>query len=162
MSGGFNPYRDRNGEFADPATSGKPGRSRAGAAGQNWQGGKTRVAKAAPVAPASGKPRVAYGATTSGDRRFQQAPSQAVYKQASAALTPFRRVDGKKNVTDAGWAKGEAARTTAAKILRRTRGAQAQRLASDLTSQGSFSARIDARAAAKTVAGQARRKKPKA
>lgn len=159
MSGGFNPYRDRNGEFADPATSGKPGRSRAGSAGQNWQGGKTRAAK---VAPASGKPRVAYGSTSSGGKRFQQAPSQAVYKQASAALTPFRRVDGKKNVTDAGWAKGEAARATAAKILRRTRGAQAQRLASDLAGRNSFSARIDSREAAQTVASQARRKTPKA
>jgi hypothetical protein len=43
-NGGFNPYRDANGEFADPATSGKPGRSRKGS------GGVARP-RSAPAAP---------------------------------------------------------------------------------------------------------------
>ena len=33
-NGGFNPYRDANGEFTDPGSSGKAGRSRAGAGGR--------------------------------------------------------------------------------------------------------------------------------
>lgn len=41
-NGGFNPYRDRNGEFTTPQGSGKPGRSRVGPAAQNWQGGKSK------------------------------------------------------------------------------------------------------------------------
>ena len=32
-NGGFHPFRDANGEFTDPAGSGKPGRSRARGAG---------------------------------------------------------------------------------------------------------------------------------
>lgn len=48
-NGGFNPYRDQNGEFADPATSGKPGRSRKGGSGP--RAGTVSGSRTAPAAP---------------------------------------------------------------------------------------------------------------
>lgn len=45
-NGGFNPFRDRNGEFTTPEGSGKPGRSRAGGAA----GASTLPARAASAA----------------------------------------------------------------------------------------------------------------
>lgn len=159
-NGGFNPYRDTNGEFATPVTSGKPGRSRAGSLGQNWQGGKTR-ARAAGV-PTSGRPRTAYGATLTGTRRILQAPSQAVYKQASAALKTFRAVDSIAKPKAADFDKAYASRIAAGRVLKRTSGETAQQLGQRLSGGRTAASRVAASGAAKIVASQARRKSPKA
>jgi hypothetical protein len=50
-NGGFNPYRDQNGEFATPQQAGKPGRKRAGTVGGGGGGGAAAPAGRARTAP---------------------------------------------------------------------------------------------------------------
>ncbi|MBX0328666.1 hypothetical protein K2Z83_13370 [Oscillochloris sp. ZM17-4] len=58
-NGGYNPYRDRNGEFTTPAGAGKPGRSRSISSGRKAPGvpqGIGRSPTARTSNPRSGKP----------------------------------------------------------------------------------------------------------
>ena len=83
-NGGFNPFRDANGEFTTPAGSGKPGRSRAGGVG-------------AAAAPNRGPRRETYRANPAARAipilaRFQ--PSPAGRKQTADALSEIAAEDG--------------------------------------------------------------------
>ncbi|MBX0328672.1 hypothetical protein K2Z83_13400 [Oscillochloris sp. ZM17-4] len=80
--GGFNPYRDRNGEFCAPAQAGKPGRSRALSASQNWQGGKSKAG-----IPGGTGASLRRGAALGGAAARADARAQA----RAATLTPRQR-----------------------------------------------------------------------
>ena len=73
-NGGFNPYRDANGEFTDPTGSGKPGRSRARGAGGSTAArvGSTGVQRATALGKGIPNPGIDYRS-----RKVSRTPSDA-------------------------------------------------------------------------------------
>jgi hypothetical protein len=71
-NGGFNPYRDANGEFATPQQAGKPGRKRGGGAASGHSAGTSKgIQRATAVGQAIPNPGIDYRS-----RKLSRKPSQ--------------------------------------------------------------------------------------